>query len=324
VPALTIGLDMGGTKCAGVVLDEVAAVVDEHRAPTPAGTDAVLATLTTVAATLRDRAPGAVEAVGIGLPGLVSADGVLRFAPHLVDLFDVPVAAELTARLGCPVTVDNDATCATAAEWQLGAAAGARHAVLVTFGTGIGGGLVVDGALVRGGHGFAGEFGHMTVDPDGPPCVCGRRGCWEQYASGPALAESARARAGAGRLPGPLAAAGGDPGQLLGEHVTSAAAAGDADALRLVDEMARWIALGLANLTLALDPERFVLGGGVLEPPGVVVAPVARRLASALGRAGGHRPVPDVVAAALGARAGAIGAALLARAASVPPGESRR
>ena len=161
------------------------------------------------------------------------------------------------------VEVDNDATCATVAEWKTGVGVGITDLVLVTLGTGIGGGLVVNGELVRGRNGFAGEFGHMVVDPTGPLCPCGRRGCWERYASGSGLAMLAREAAIARRCEAVVELAGGDPQDVRGEHVQFAARAGDVEALAVIDEFARWVALGLSNLTNALDPEMFVLGGGL-------------------------------------------------------------
>ncbi len=165
------------------------------------------------------------------------------------------------------MAVTNDATCAALAEWRFGAGRGVDDMVMVTLGTGIGGGVVAGGRLIVGANGFAGEFGHMVVDPDGPPCPCGRRGCWERYASGSGLAQLARAAAVGGRLRRVVEVAGGDAGMVRGEHVQAAAREGDPGAVAVVDEFARWVALGLVNLTNALDPARFVLGGGWPRAP---------------------------------------------------------
>ncbi|MFZ9630261.1 MAG: ROK family protein, partial [Ilumatobacteraceae bacterium] len=181
------GIDVGGTKCLGVVLDASGQLVGEWRRPTPKTPDALIETLVLLAG---EMAP--FDSLGVGVPGLVTRSGTLRAAPHLLEVSDFEVGALLTARLGLDVRVDNDATCATAAEWRLGAGVGSDDLVMVTLGTGIGGGVVAGGRLVRGAHGFTGEFGHMVVDPTGPPCPCGRRGCWERYASGTALARLGR------------------------------------------------------------------------------------------------------------------------------------
>jgi glucokinase len=209
----------------------------------------------------------------------------VRYSPNLPGAVELPVAALLAEATGLPVHAENDATCATWAELELGAARGARDVLLVALGTGIGGGWVVDGELVRGAHGFAGEIGHMVVVAGGIPCVCGRRGCWERYASGTALG---------------------------GEGVTLAAREGDPGALAKFDELAGWVAIGLVNLVQAIDVQRIVIGGGLAEASDVLL-PRIQRAYDEHAVSPQHRPRVDIVAAALGDRAGAIGAALLAR-----------
>lgn len=299
------GIDVGGTKCLGVVLDDDGRVVAEWRRPTPRGAEAIIDTL---AALVGDM--GRVDTLGIGVPGLVTREGVLRAAPNLVDIADFAVGPLLSARLGIDVAVDNDATCAAIAEWLVGAGRGTSDLVMVTLGTGIGGGVVAGGRLVRGVNGFAGEIGHMVVDPDGPPCPCGRRGCWERYASGSGLGRLAREAAVGGRLPRVVQLAGGDPELVRGEDVRSAAEEGDPDALAVIDEFARWVAVGLVSLTNALDPEVFVLGGGLAASPEIYLGPIAHWFDELL-YAPALRPHPRLLFAELGAHAGAVGAALL-------------
>ena len=308
---VTVGLDLGGTKCLGVVLDAEGRVVAEHRVRTPRGEEAIVDVLAAVAEALRPGVPAGTR-VGVGAPGLVDRAGVLRFAPNLPGVADLDVRGELEARLGVGVRVDNDASCAGWAEGQVGAARGASHAVLVTLGTGIGGGLVVDGRLQVGARGFAGEVGHMVVDPNGPPCPCGKRGCWERFASGSGLGRLGRQAAEAGQAGRIVELAGGEPEDVRGEHVTRAAAEGDAPAQAVVERFARWLALGLANLANVFDPETFVIGGGLVEAGEVLFGPTRAAFAD-LVFAAEHRPGVAVVPAALGERAGAIGAALLAR-----------
>ena len=301
---LRAGVDIGGTKCLGVVVDDAGAILREERLTTPAGAEALLDVLDGLAGAL---AP--YDRFGVGAAGLVSIDGVWRAAPNVSGVWDFPIAERLADRLGHPVQVDNDATCATLAEWQAGAALGASDVVLVTLGTGIGGGIVAGGRLVRGAHGFAGEPGHMVVDPNGPPCVCGRRGCWERYASGSGLARLAREAATGGRLARVVALA-GDAEAVRGEHVQFAAREGDHEALVVIDQWAWWVALGLVNLTNLLDPEVVVMGGGLAGAVDLVLAPVRRHFVDLL-YAPGHRRHPRIEMAALGEQAGAIGAALL-------------
>ena len=283
------------------------AVVEERRVPTPVGEGPVLDALAEVVSAVAD---GGVDGVGVGVPGLVDRDGVLRFAPNLPGVHDFPIKAELEARLGVEVRVDNDATCAAWGERQLGAARGYDDVLLATLGTGIGGGIVAGGRLLRGTNGFAGEIGHMVVDPDGPECPCGQRGCWERFASGGGLGRLGQRAALDGRAAAVLALADGDPAGVRGEHVTAAAATGDAEAQAVLVDFAWWVALGLANLANVLDPQAFVLGGGLIEAGELLLAPVRTAFAELLTGAA-YRPEVAIVPATLGEHAGAIGAACL-------------
>jgi glucokinase len=244
---------------------------------------------------------------------MVDREGRLRFSPNLPQAHGIDWKVLLGERLASrTMLIENDANFAVLAEHRLGSARGYRHVVMVTLGTGIGGGLIVDGQVQVGAHGFAGEIGHMVVDPAGPPCPCGRRGCWERYASGGGLGLLAREAALAGKLPGVVALSGGDPEAVRGEDVTAAALAGDADARRVVEEVGWWVGFGLANLACAFDPECFVLGGGLVGAGDLLLAPTRRAYAD-LVEGGTARPAPAIVAASLGERAGAVGAALAAR-----------
>ena len=291
-------------------------VVAERRAPTPRGGQAVVDALAAVVRHLAEVvAPRPVVAVGVGVAGLVDRAGCLRYGPNLPGIVDLDVRGDLEAALApdlpVAVTVDNDATTATWGEVALGAARGATDAVFVALGTGIGGGVVIGGRVRRGAHGFAGELGHVVVDPDGPPCPCGRRGCWERFASGSGLARLARDAATAGRADAVIALAGGDPDAVRGEHVTLAARAGDAEALAIIRDLAWWVALGVAGVVDVLDPEVVVIGGGLVVDAELLLDAVRADVAEMI--VGGHRRVPPrIVAAELGDRAGAIGAALLA------------
>jgi glucokinase len=304
-----VGIDVGGTKCLGVVLDGAGSIVAETRERTPYDRDALLDVLTSIVHELT-ASTGDVASVGVGAPGLISLAGVLHSSPNVPDVTQLDIAGSLTTRLARRVAVGNDATCAALAEWQHGAGRGLDDLVMVTLGTGIGGGIVAGGQLVVGNNGFAGEFGHMVVDPDGPPCPCGRRGCWERYASGSGLAQLARTAAVGGRLRRVVSVAGGDVGLVRGEHVQLAAEEGDPGALAVIDEFARWVALGLVNLTNAFDPTAFVLGGGLAEGAHLYLEPI-RHWFTQLLYAPDLRPHPALSFAELGEHAGAIGAALL-------------
>ena len=304
-----IGIDVGGTKCLGVVLDTDGSIVRSERRPTPRDPAAIIDTLVDLQQSLAGSSTQ--WSLGVGVPGLVTRDGVLRAAPNLVDINDFQVGRLLRERLGTHVQVDNDATCAAAAEWRTGVAMGIDDMVMVTLGTGIGGGIVAGGALQRGTNGFAGEVGHMVVQPDGPPCPCGRRGCWERFASGSGLARLAREAAIGKRLRRVLELAGGDAERVRGEDVQSAAREGDPEALEVIDLFGRWVALGLVNLANVFDPAMFVLGGGLAASADLYLAPIQRWF-TALLYAPDVRPHPSLVFATLGEKAGAVGAALLA------------
>jgi glucokinase len=309
----TVGVDVGGTKVLAVALDKTGALLAEYRSPTPAGgaaiVDAAAAAVEAVCGTVDVRP----DAVGVGVAGLVSNGGVLVHAPNLGGTRGLEVGRLLRERLGgLAVVVDNDATCAAAGEQAAGAARGAACAVVVTIGTGIGGGLVAGGRVLRGANGFGGEIGHMVVDPAGPACPCGRRGCWERYASGSGLGRLAREAAHAGQAPILVEMAGGDPELVRGEHVTEAATSGDHEAKAVMARFAWWLALGLSNLAEVLDPDVFVLAGGMVEAGEVLLEPT-RQAFREVALVGSRRPAVRIVGAALGERAGALGAAVLAR-----------
>lgn len=308
MPARRIGIDVGGTKALGVALDESGRVIAEDKRPTPRGSNSLEPLIDVLVDLANDL--GYDGSLGVGVPGLVTGAGVLRAAPNLDGVADFDVCGLLAKRLEGDIVVDNDATCATVAEWQLGAAAGTSNMILVTLGTGIGGGLVSNGQLQRGMNGFAGEFGHMVVHPDGPRCPCGRRGCWERYASGSGLAMLAREAATGRRLREVVRHAGGDPQAVRGEHVQAAAREGDPEAMAVIDDFGRWVALGLSNLTNAFDPEIFVLGGGLAAGADLYLKPIIKWYGELLYQP--HlRPMPLVEFATWGPLAGAVGAALL-------------
>ncbi|HET8594956.1 MAG TPA: ROK family glucokinase [Intrasporangium sp.] len=318
MPDLAIGIDIGGTKVAGGVVDESGRILHRTRRSTPhrsTSPEVVEDTIVDcVDELLRGLDGDRVTSVGVGAAGFVAADrGTVVFAPHL-SWRSEPLRERLRARIAPPVTIDNDANAALWAEARFGAARGESHAVMITLGTGIGGALLVDGHVSRGRHGIAGEFGHMQVVPGGLRCECGNRGCWEQYASGNALVREARDLIAADSpLIGDLRARlGRDENALTGPFITEAARAGDPTARELLAEVGEWLGVGLANLAAALDPGRFVVGGGVSAAGELLLAPARDAFRRQLpGR--GYRPEASIVLAQLGADAGLIGAADLAR-----------
>ena len=310
----TIGIDVGGTKILGLALDPLAPqrpLAEREVASAHGGANLIAQVETMVRGLWSDVAPRSVGAVGIGLPGLVTLRGVLRVGPNLPGIVDVDLVAVLAPTLGVPMAVDNDGNCAAWAEARCGAARGNDDALFVGLGTGISSGLVVGGRVARGAHGFAGEPGHMTIVPGGTACACGRLGCWEAYASGTGLANLARRAAVEGRLDGVLRRIGGRLAALRGEHVTAAAVEGDGEAAAVIAEFARWVAIGLSNLTNVLDPGAIVLGGTMMDLGAILLEPIRAAFAREALELG-LRSHTQVVGAQLGRRAGAVGAGLLA------------
>ena len=310
---LTIGIDLGGTKIAGGVVDEEGIIIAHTRRATPvrdaAGTEAVIAD---IVGELVAEHPA--HAVGIGAAGFIDQTrSRVMFAPNL-GWADEPLRAEVERLTGLPTVVENDANAAAWGEYRFGAGQGVRHLVAVTVGTGIGGGIVVDGRILRGASGAAAEIGHMQMVPHGLVCGCGLSGCWEQYASGNALVREARHLAGQRR---PEASAllelgDGTPEGVQGSHITAAARVGDPVAIAAFDKVGSWLGRGIADLSAVLDPGRFVIGGGVSEAGDFLLAPTIASFLDHL-TAREHRPIPEVVLATIGNAAGLIGAADLAR-----------
>ena len=306
-----IGIDVGGTKIAAGVVAEDGTVLDRTRVPTPPDDErATMAALYAVVDELRAGNPE-VEAIGLGAAGLVEwPGGHARWAPHNTYR-RLELRRLLHERTGLPTTVDNDANAAAWAEARFGAGAGSGDLVLVTVGTGVGGGLVLDGRLYHGQQGFAGELGHMIVDPDGHLCACGNYGCLEAMASGSTLGRLGQEAAAAdpgGRLAALAAEAGGT---VTGEVVFAAASEGDKAALALFERIGHWLGVGIASLVTIFDPDLVVVGGGVAATGELLLAPARASFERYVhGRA--HRDLPLVVPTELGDDAGLAGAATLA------------
>jgi glucokinase len=310
---VTIGVDIGGTKILGAVVTADGEIVRRERVPTPGRGSSVAQTTEAISRLLEDLTGShQAEAVGVAAAGFVDEGrSMVRYAPNL-SLEDAPLRAELEKELDLPVVLENDANAAAWAEFRFGAARDADHLLMVTVGTGVGGGIVIDGELLRGRYGSAAEVGHLRVVPEGLPCPCGQRGCWEQYASGSALVRMARERAADEAAAHLLETVGGEAAAITGPSISSAAESGDPFATSLLTELGRWLGEGVATLAAVLDPEVVVVGGGVSEAGDLLLGPLREAFSSHL-TAKGHRPEAAVVPASLGNQAGVIGAADLAR-----------
>jgi glucokinase len=310
---LACGIDVGGTKIAGAVVDVDGTILEESRVESPASdVEAIEQAIAGLVADLRTR--HAVERVGVGAAGYVDAGRArVLFAPNLAWR-DLDLRAELEEHIDLPVVIENDANSAAWGEFAFGAGADVDDLLMVTVGTGVGGGLVLDGELYRGAFGVAAEIGHLRVVPDGHLCGCGKRGCLEQYASGSALVREARTAA-TGRSAQAswlLERAGGDPVGITGPLITAAAQDGDPFAVELLASVARWLGAGIASLAAVLDPAAVVIGGGVSEAGDLLLDPMRAAFESHLS-GHGYRPVAEIRLATLGNKAGVIGAADLAR-----------
>lgn len=310
---LACGVDIGGTKILGGVVDEDGGIVEELRVESPAtDVEAIERAVTGLVRELGSRHE--IASVGIGAAGYVDkARARVMFAPNIAWR-DVDLKAELEESTGLPVVVENDANVAAWGEFRFGAGHDVDDLLLVTVGTGVGGGVVLDGELFRGAFGVGAEIGHLRVVPGGLLCGCGNYGCLEQYGSGSALVREARRAASGGSLLARhlLDRAGGDAGAITGPMITELARAGDPFCIEQLRDLGRWLGEGIASLAAVLDPAVVVLGGGVSEAGDLLLDPVRDSFGANLtGR--GHRPLAQVRRARLGNRAGLIGAADLAR-----------
>lgn len=313
---LAIGVDIGGTKVAAGVVDADGRILSQAKRSTPGNDPRAVEQV--IVELVEELGRGhRIWSVGIGAAGWMDLDGgTVLFSPHLAWRNE-PLRDNLQQLLRRPVLLTNDADAAGWAEWRFGAGQGQNRLVCITLGTGIGGTMVMDGRLERGRFGVAGEFGHQIIMPGGHRCECGNRGCWEQYASGNALGREARELAAANSPVAQelLKAVDGQVDRISGVIVTELAKAGDATSRELLEDVGEWLGLGLANLAAALDPGKFVIGGGLCDAGELLVAPARKAFARNLtGR--GFRPAAEISLAALGPNAGLIGAADLSRVSS--------
>ncbi len=309
---LTVGVDVGGTSVRAGVVDRAGAVRDSAQTATPHDESALEAAVARVVEELAGR--HRVAGVGLALAGFITPDRrEVRFAPHL-PWRDAPVAERIAERLGLPVVVEHDANSAAFAERRFGAASAGDIVAFVAIGTGIGAALLVDGAIYRGAYGVAPELGHVRVVPDGRPCPCGRRGCWERYCSGTALAATAlELLAGDVRrspVLGRFLATGDAP--PTGRQVAAAAREGDPVACAAVADLARWLGEGLALVADVFDPDLVVIGGGVAGSAPLFLDDAREHYAATVTGAG-RRPLARIRTAQLGEAAAVVGAAELVR-----------
>ena len=305
-----IGIDLGGTNIAVGVVDDRHRIVAEASLPAGAHRPAeqVVADMCRAVELALDKAgltPADCASIGVGAPGTCDPERGVVVRAYNLNWFDVPVCAMLTAHFGLPARLSNDANCAALAETVAGAAVGCRNMVLITLGTGVGGGIIVDGRIVSGLGGAGGEPGHSLLVLDGEPCTCGRRGCWEVYASATALIRQGREAAAAH----PTSLLNRYP-ELTGRDVFDAADAGDEAAQAVLERYYVYVAAGITDLVNILSPEMVLIGGGISRQGERLLAPV-RRYVEKNCFGGKDGAIPIIAAARLGNDAGIIGAAAL-------------
>ena len=313
--SLTIGIDVGGTKLLGGVVDKDGNVLSYARSETPReGGRKLTQNIADLAKQLI--ANHKIDSIGLSAAGFVSSDRkTMLAAPNIADWNGVNLDKELHELIGLPVVIENDANAAAWGEAKFGAGRNQNHMMMLTVGTGIGGGIVVNGSLYRGAFGIAAEFGHLRVVPDGHLCGCGARGCFEQYASGNALLRHAREAINASpEIARNLLSRGdGTVAGVTGQAITDAAREGDPVALAAFNTTGQWLGAGIASLSVLLDPACVVIGGGVIDAGEILLKPTREALERTMPFAGKH-PYPELIAAQLGNEAGLVGVADLARA----------
>jgi glucokinase len=306
-----IGIDIGGTKIAGALVGDEGEILLDERRPTPAGdADAIVETVVEMIGRLA--AGREVAAAGVAAAGFIdAAQSNVYYAPN-INWRNEPLRQRLLERLDLDITVDNDANAAGWAEFRYGAGRLYSDMTMLTIGTGVGGAVVTQDRLFRGGFGAGAEIGHLRVVPDGLPCGCGARGCIEQYGSGRALLRMANAIADVGGIGLALADARRETGELTGDQVAGLITAGDAGAHQALRELGGWLGAACASLAAVLDPQVFVFGGGVSVAGDLLLDPIREAFLAHLPARGFH-PEPKFAIAELVNDAGVVGAADLAR-----------
>ena len=309
---LTIGIDIGGTKISAGVVDSSGNLIDSSKCSTPAeGGKELISSVVNLVKELNKKHE--IKGIGISIAALISSDyGTIVGAPNIANLSKLNFANEIKEEFKLPIIIENDANAAMWAEFKFGSAKGLNPVMFFIIGTGVGGGLVIDGKLFKGANGIGAEFGHMCVVPNGLLCGCGAKGCIEQYASGGALIRYANEALLANPDKSEEVLSFGE-GKLSGTALTKAAKAGNELALAAFSKQADWLGLACASYSLIIDPQAIIIGGGVVDAGELFLAPVRAAMRKYMPFAESHVP-PKIIAAKFGNDAGLIGAADLVRA----------
>lgn len=307
-----IGIDIGGTKIAGAVVDELGTIVREERVPTDASRPEEIENAVVAMIERLSVGPEEIAGAGVAAAGFIdAAQSTVYYAPNISWRHE-PFREKLEKRIDIPVIIENDANAAGWAEFRYGAGRLVSDMVILTIGTGVGGAIVSNDRLFRGGFGAGAEIGHMRVVPGGLPCGCGAHGCIEQYGSGRALQRMANELADAGGIGQALADVRARKGTLAGPDISALITAGDPGALAALRQLGDWLGQACASLGAILDPQLFVFGGGVAQAGELLLEPIRLAYLENLPARGFH-PEPEFTIAELVNDAGVVGAADLAR-----------
>ncbi|MCH1512488.1 MAG: ROK family protein [Acidimicrobiales bacterium] len=309
---ITLGFDIGGTNIRGLALRTDQSISELISEQCLGDHDDIIQAVVRLAKEIQQLESREIDCIGIGVAGFVDNFGVVHTSPNISTFLNFPFQEKLQESFNVKVHVENDATSATWAEVQLGAARGAANVVMVSLGTGIGSGLYLDNKLFKGSSGYAGEVGHMTVVPDGLPCPCGRFGCWERYASGGSLGRLAEKLIQEGEITNLPTITKDGASRITSEHVAELVKRGDTQAMKVLEKFGYWVALGLANLVNIFDPDTVVIGGGITELGQVLLTPI-KSCFDNFTPEDSLRKSTQISLARFGNRAGAVGAALLAK-----------
>ncbi|MFQ3315762.1 MAG: glucokinase [Candidatus Poriferisodalaceae bacterium] len=309
---MIVGIDIGGTKALAVLVDPASNLVEASVvAPSSGSAFELVESIVDLITYLDDQTTAPIDAVGLAVAGLVTPEGSVRHSPHLPSLLEFPLGERLSNAIGLPVVVANDATAGTIAEAEIGAGKGCKNFVFVALGTGIGTGLVVDGHLLKGSNGFAGESGHMTINYDGDLHVTDRRGPWEMYGSGRALTHMVRQAISARTLSLDDLNV-GHIDDIVGSHLVSAMTSGNKQAEEIFSQFCKDVAIGMSNLVMVVDPSLIVIGGGLANIGSPLIEGVRDWLLKIVVGVE-HRDPVRLELSPLGSDGCAIGAALLTK-----------
>lgn len=306
-----IGVDLGGTNISVGLVDEDGNVLKKLTLPTliERGKNAVMRDIENLCKKLIAESDVEIKAIGIGTPGIVSRQKCEIILADNLKFKNVKLKEELTAFEDIPIFIENDANCAAFAEYLFGAAKGHKNSITITLGTGVGGGVILNGKIFTGAFCGGTEIGHMAIVVNGEECTCGRRGCWEAYASATALIRDTRGIAARYPNSSIFDKVGGDIRQIDAKLAFEAADEGDPKMIEVIDKYHKYVAVGIANLINIFEPEVVVIGGGICQRGEKLTKPVLAHVDKMV--FGGNKT--EVVTAKLGNDAGIIGAAMLCK-----------